>query len=146
MRASLIAASLASAPELQKYTLPPRLELDRLLREAHRGLAVEQVADVDQRTRLLGDRGDDLGVAVAEARDRDAAEEVEVLVALRVPQARALAAYELDGLARVGGDHARALELLQLGEAHAETSIFVPTPASVNSSSSSECAIRPSMM
>jgi len=29
LRASLIAASLASAPELQKKTLPPRLDRDR---------------------------------------------------------------------------------------------------------------------
>ena len=35
-----------------------------------------------------------------------------------VPQARALAAHELDRQARVGADHARALELLELGQAH----------------------------
>src|SRR6185437_2707140 len=85
-------------------------------------------------------------VTVAEVRHRDAAEEVEVLVALLVPQPRTLAAHELDRLARVGGDHARALELLQVGQAHVVASIIVPMPSSVNSSSSSEWGTRPSRM
>src|SRR5439155_21940836 len=81
-----------------------------------------------------------------DARDRDAAEEVEVLVAVGVPQPGTLAAHELDGRARVGRDDPFALDLLQLRQAHGEASIFVPIPASVNSSSSSEWAIRPSRM
>ena len=97
MRASLIAASLASAPELQKNTLPPRLDSRQALGQAHRGLGVEEVADVHQPPDLLAHGLDDARVAVAEVRHRDAAQEVEVLVALGVPQARALAAHELDG-------------------------------------------------
>ena len=53
--------------------------------------------------------GDHARMAVPEARHPDAAQEVEVLVALGVPQARALAADELDRQARIGADHARAL-------------------------------------
>ena len=44
---------------------------------------------------LLADRPHHARVAVAEAGDRDAAQEVEVLVAVGVPQQRALAAHEL---------------------------------------------------
>ena len=55
---------------------------------------------------LLADRLHDLGMAVPDVGDRDAAEQVEVLVALGVPQARARAAHELDGEARVGARQA----------------------------------------
>ena len=51
---------------------------------------------------LLADRLDQRRVAVADLHHRDAGQEVEVLVALGVPEPRALAAHELDGLARVG--------------------------------------------
>src|ERR1700739_1702000 len=85
-------------------------------------------------------------MAVAEARDRDPAEEVEILVAVDVPQPRPLAAHELDRHPRVGADHALTLELLQFRESHGEASIIVPIPAWVKTSSSSECAIRPSRM
>ena len=63
---------------------------------------------------LLADRLDDARVAVAELRDGDAGEEVEVLVALVVPEARALAAHELDRVARVGRHERVALERLEL--------------------------------
>src|SRR5204863_9149371 len=72
--------------------------------------------------------------------------EVQVLVALVVPQARALAADELDAETRVGGDLMVALEQLEAGESHAAGLILVPMPASVKSSSSSECGTRPSTM
>src|ERR1700689_224618 len=55
-------------------------------------------------------------MAVAEAGHGDAAEEVEVLLALGVPQARALAAHELDGEARVGAREARGPDLLEVRE------------------------------
>ena len=63
---------------------------------------------------LLAHRLDHARVAVAELRHRDAGQEVEVLVALVVPQPRALAAHELDRVARVGAHHGVALERLQL--------------------------------
>ena len=57
---------------------------------------------------------------------------------------RALPAHELDRRAGVGVHRVAALEGLQLLDAHGVT--MVPMPASVNSSSSSECGRRPSMM
>src|SRR5204862_4303047 len=87
---------------------------------------------------------DDRRMTVAHLRDRDPGEEVEVLVAVGVPQARPLAAHELDRVPRVGWHQVFALECLQLGHAHAV--IFVPIPPSVNSSSSTLWGVRPSTM
>ncbi len=101
---------------------------------------------MDEALGLLADRRDDGRVAVPEAVDGQAGLEVEVLVALVVPQARALAADELDPETRVGGDLMVALEQLEAGEGHTAGLILVPMPASVKSSSSSECGTRPSTM
>src|SRR3984893_3010915 len=95
---------------------------------------------------LLADRFDHLRVAVSDVQDRDAGEEVQVLVAICVPQAATGAAHELDRVADIGGDRVLALERRELREAHGEPPIFVPWPASVNSSSSSECGTLPSTM
>ena len=84
--------------------------LGQALGQAQPRLGVEEVADVDQALGLLADRRDDGRVAVPEAVDGQAGLEVEVLVALVVPQPRALAADELDAQARVGGDQVVALE------------------------------------
>src|SRR4029079_4270548 len=92
------------------------------------------------RAELVHHRLDPVGMAVAQRQHGDAAQEVEVLVALVVPELRALAAHELDRLAHVGGHDRARLELLQLGEAHGKT--LVPMPLSVKSSSSSECGRR----
>src|ERR1039458_86648 len=116
------------------------------LGQAHRGLGVEQVADVHQPLGLLAHRRHHARVTVTDVRDRDAAEEIEVLVAVLVPQMWALPANELHGEARVRSDHTRTLELLQLSQAHVAASILVPIPASVNSSKSNECGVRPSRM
>ena len=102
---------------------------------------------MDQALRLLGDRRDDGRVAVAERVHREAGLEVEILDPLGVPEPRALAAHELDGHPRVGADDVLALERLQRLEAHQGAGlIFVPKPASVNSSSRIECGWRPSTM
>src|SRR5439155_186451 len=93
---------------------------------------------------LLGHGANHIGMAVPDAGDGDPAQEVQVLVALVVPQPRALPPHELHGRARVRGHHELALERLELGKGHAR--ILVPMPASVNSSSSSEWGTRPSMM
>jgi len=69
---------------------------------------------VHQPAGLLADRLDHARVAVPELRDRDAGEEVEVLVALVVPEPGALAAHEFDGIARVRAHERLALELLEL--------------------------------
>ena len=93
-RVSLNAASLASAPELVKKTLPgPGVEQgQQLLGELDLGLAGEEVGDVAEGLQLLGDRRDQRGVGVAERVDGDAAEQVDVLLAVGVPDVRALAA------------------------------------------------------
>jgi len=68
---------------------------------------------VHQPSGLLAHRLDHARVAMTDVRDGDAAEEVEVLVAVHVPQTRALATHELDGLARVGVNYAGILDCLQ---------------------------------
>jgi hypothetical protein len=83
------------------------------LGKSHRGLGVEEVAHVHEPARLPADGLDHRRVAVPELHHRDPSQEVEVLVALVVPQARALPAHELHGIARVGGHHGLALEGLE---------------------------------
>ena len=89
-RVSLSAASLASAPELVKKTLP-RAGERRSERSRSRsasatcGLGGEEVGDVAQRLQLVGHRLDQRRVGVAERVDGDAAEQVEVLLARVVP-------------------------------------------------------------
>ena len=98
---------------------------------------------------LLGDRRHVGRVAVADLDHGDAGEEVQVLVAVGVPQPRALAAHELDLVARVRRHDVVALERLQVRERHSDSApwkIFVPVPPIVNSSSSRECGSRPSTM
>ena len=89
-------------------------------------------------------------VAVPDVEHRDPGEEVEVLVAVGVPQPHAAAAHELDRVADVGADRvARARAPGAPRQTHARRTsgrIIVPCPASVNSSSSSECGTRPSTM
>src|SRR5215212_7355414 len=97
-----------------------------------------------ERRRLARDRVDPARVAMAERVDRDAGDEVEVLVALVVPQPRALASHELDRQPGVGAHHVVAVECLELRERHGMT--FVPMPSFGNSSSSTEWGSRPSMM
>ena len=101
-----------------------------------------------QASGLLAHGLDDARVAVADVQHRDPGEEVEVLVAVGIPQPAAGAAHERDRVARVGADRVVALERLQLLQRgrHQIDPIFVPWPASVNSSSSSECGTRPSTM
>ena len=116
---------------------------DRAGREAlgqagHR-VRPEQVGDVDEPRGLVGDRRHDRRVAVPDVADGDPAEEVEVLAPLGVPQPGALSAHELDVVAGVVAHH-------RVAGAHRAGRTFVPTPASVKSSSSSECGTRPSTM
>jgi hypothetical protein len=85
------------------------------LREPQRRLGVVEVRRVPEAPGLLAQDLDEPRVAVPELGDGDAREEVEVLLAVGVPQARPLAAHERDGLARVRADQVRGLELPQLG-------------------------------
>ena len=156
----------------------PAGELDRALvglgagvGEEHRAAAAEQrvearrdlrlplveveVRHVQQRAGLVGDRVGDGRVRVAERRDREAAEEVEVLLALAVPELHALAAHERDREPAVGL-HARArrrapgcVERAGFEVRHDSltlASIIVPMPSRVKNSSSSACGMRPSRM
>ena len=106
------------------------------VRQPHVRLGGEQVRDVDQPPDLLLHGRDHARMAVAEVVDRDPAQEVEVLdrPSQSVSQHPGTGD-ELDRVARVG-----------VREAHEAGLTFVPMPASVNSSSSSECGSRPSMM
>ena len=60
------------------------------------GLGAEQVRHVQQRARLLGERVGHRRVGVAEAGDGEARQEVEVALAVGVPELGALAAHERD--------------------------------------------------
>ena len=94
-RASLNAASLASVPELVRKTREPAGapdEREQPLRERDLRRAGEEVGDVPERAQLGADRGRERRVRVPERVDRDAAEQVEVAVAVGVPDVRALAA------------------------------------------------------
>ena len=108
MRASLIAASFASAPELQKKTRSANDALAQLVGEAHHRLGEVEVADVPEPARLRGERLRELRVAVTERRHADAGAEVDVLVPVDVPHAGAGATVENHLLRRVVG-HVPAL-------------------------------------
>ena len=114
-RVSLSAASLASAPELEKNTLPRRggrHQRQQPLGELDLRRGGEEVGDVAERAQLGGHGLDEGGVGVAEGVDGDAAEEVEVLPALVVPDVGALAAHQRQ-LGRAEGVHQRRGVALQ---------------------------------
>src|SRR5262249_32366598 len=120
------------------------------LGDEHPRLGVEEVRGVDELAGLVADCLDHIRVAVAGVADGDPGEEVEVGVALRVIQGRALAAHELDRSAPVRLHHVARFQLSNLlrgrrARAH-HALTFVPIPASVKSSSRSEWGSRPSTM
>jgi hypothetical protein len=92
-RASLSAASLASAPELQKNTRSAKVASIEALREPQRWLVREPVRDVPDLPGLLRQRTDERRMAVAERGDGHAAREVDVHPAVLVPDARAFPAH-----------------------------------------------------
>ncbi len=94
-RASLSAHSLASAPLLAKNTLPGTPSRpDQPLGEPDSRLVQVEVGGVRDLADLLADRAHESRVRVAERADRDAADEVQVDVAVEVPDPHALAAVE----------------------------------------------------
>ena len=107
-RVSLNAASLASVPELVKKTLPSPGCLPRrsssFSASSTCGALVKKLEMCPRVPSWLGDRLDQRRVGVAERVDGDAAEEVDVLVAVGVPDVRALAAGEHQ-LGRAEGVH-----------------------------------------
>ena len=117
-RVSLKAASLASAPELVKNTLPPPAAgpaASSRSASATCGSVAKKFETWPSVPQLPGDRLDQRRVGVAERVDRDAAEQVEVAVAVGVPDVGALAALQHQ-LRRAEGVHQRGgVALLQVG-------------------------------
>ncbi len=151
-RASLIAASIASAPELPKKTRRPPVSRRSRSAELELGWRGEVVRDVREGRRLARHGIHEDRVRVTERVDRDAGEEVEVLGALDVPHPGALAPDEhgerrWDRLHhRVGAPVPirRVVAARPVQRVHAGTT-SVPMPASVKISSRIECGRRPSM-
>src|SRR6185312_6066353 len=130
-------------------------QADEPLRQRDARLVHEQVAGVDQHADLAADRLDQGRMAVAEGRDRDAGDAVEVADAVDVPDPGALTAGDGHRRGAVVGHHHRVPALPQgVGGGHAAPparsiaggsgSTMVPTPESVNTSSSTACGTRPS--
>ena len=86
LRASLIAASLASQPELQKNTLSMPESSHSLAASVLLQRHVVIVGAVDQLADLVGERGREHRVGVPERVDGDAGQRVEVALALGVPE------------------------------------------------------------
>ena len=106
-RASLNAASLASVPELAKNTLEPAgalLSVEQLLGQRDLRGAGEEVGDVAQRGQLAGDHRGHERVGVAHGVHCDAAEQVQVFLAVRVPD-QAAGAADQDALRRAEDAH-----------------------------------------
>src|SRR5690606_3526670 len=133
-------------------------------------LGDEKVGDVAEQRDLVGDGADDCRVAGAERADGDAAEEVEVLLAVGVPQPGALAVGEGDAGGAVvvhqGGlpppgqfliahqcassavppaSFVPSASLASPAPPGSSGTTMVPMPSSVKISSRMECWTRPSM-
>ena len=115
----MIAASLASAPLLQRKTRSANECVHSSSASTRLRLAVVQVGDVQD---LVAPASSMARVtrrmAVAEVGDHGAGEEVEVLLAVGVPDARALAAHERQRRARVGREQVAVGEGDDLGAGH----------------------------
>ena len=109
--------------------------LDQALGEQHGRLGVKEVGGARQGRDLLADRLDDPRMAVPRVVNGESAEHVQVLAALGIPEARTLAADELDRRPRIRRHRVAPLDAAQvLDAAHGVT--IVPIPASVKSSRS----------
>ena len=117
LRASLMAPSLASAPELVKNTWSKQLCSVSAFASCEAGAVVERRARRQQRCGLRGKRIGDGRRRMAEAIDRPALDEVEIALAAVVPQPRAFAADE-NGR-RPGGDFHQCVKRMR-GDVHVE--------------------------
>ena len=101
----MIAASTASVPLLQKKHCPamPLRSLERLAERSLR-LGVPGVRNVNELSDLLAHRLHDARRTVAENVAAPTGKEVEIAVALRVPDVRSFAAHQTHRIARVIGD------------------------------------------
>ena len=102
LRAHLSAASTASVPELQKNDCAPPNRSDSSAGQVLHRLGRVEVRDVPEPLELLPRRGERGRVAVAEADDGDAGDQVEVALAVVGDQPGALAVDERHGQPRVG--------------------------------------------
>src|SRR5207253_2289266 len=109
------------------------------------GRRVEQVRHVQQRPRRLLDGAGHAGMAVPERHDREPRREVEVLPAVGVPHAQALAADEADRRPSVGVRVVPGRPFEQRARVR-HSVISVPIPSLVNSSSRIAWGVRPSML
>ena len=110
-----IAVSFASVPAIREEGLRRLLageQLAQRLGQLDQRLCREQRGDVLQRLDLLLDRGDHARLAVAEADGDDAAEEVEVLLAVGIEQPLTLAANERQRLLVVAREPVEILAVL----------------------------------
>ena len=104
-RVSLNAASLASVPELVKKTRPSApTSARRRSASSTCGWVVKKLETWPSVVELLGDGGDERRVGMTECVDGDAAEEVDVLLAVDVPDVGALPAGQHE-LGRAEGVH-----------------------------------------
>ena len=85
-----MSASLASAPELQKKARSSPESCEQLFGQRNLRLAVEDVGDVPQLVQLGLHRRRNVRVAVPEGQRGDAAQQVQVLAPVGVPDARPL--------------------------------------------------------
>ena len=93
-RASLIAASFASAPELQKNALPPKLRSRQQLGPSTLSFRMPRIGHVNQLGRLLLNRFHNPRRTMAQQVAAPTGKEVQILPALVVPHQRAFAAHE----------------------------------------------------
>ena len=103
-----------------KKHLAGRQAFDDLLRQPALRLVIIKVRDMEELARLLRERVRNLGVRVAERADGDAAAEIEVTLAVHVPQVTAAAVAEGEFEAAVARHHVLLEQLFdaRLGVVH----------------------------
>ncbi len=116
------------------------------LRELRARLGVVKVRDMLQRPELLCDGRHPLLVGYAEDIDGDASGQVDVLLAVLVPDERALALHDRDGEARICACDIGLVQLLNVHDPSSYLVNIVPMPSFVSISIRMACGTRPSMM
>ena len=110
-----MAPSIASAPELVKNTLSAKVAATSRSREAALAGDLVEVGDVPELAGLLGQRRDEMRVAVAERIDGDAGAEIEIALAVVGDQPAALAPLERQGRPREGIEKRRTAHYMHSG-------------------------------
>ncbi len=131
-------------PRVAEEHLPP--SPDELIERGGNlgaGNGREEIGDVQKGSGLVGDGHCNLGPGVSEAGHRQAAQEVQVALAVVVPELGTDAAHECDGLRCVSW-HERGRQV-DRRRSHDGVTI-VPMPSSVNNSMRSTCGVVPLSM